>query len=349
MDNYWIGEDSATMRDITAHLKATPIFFEGERAEITQRIHNKSVDIIGTSRFVYKSDISSSFNSLSGDFIYSKHDDIVAVVPKVKRLPVIRSLLDIWDSGTWILLLSLLVAFPLALKILSYSYKKSKGTYLEYVLICWQIIMQSPTPTKFTSQPLIRLVLLAWIIFSVIFNTIITVKICDVILNPIFGNNIESLEELKATGYNIYGTKYSVKEIPRQYGLENQLRVITLKMIDIMVENKTTNVAYIMRRTSAQHYLSSQRNDPFYNIVDETLVPGILVYLIPKNSPFQTSLEMSVLLRKEYISNRETWISYQKEPQVISLGNLSGIFLLDTVGNVFAFIIFLLELILGKR
>uniref|UniRef100_A0A6P7H7N9 Uncharacterized protein LOC114348170 n=1 Tax=Diabrotica virgifera virgifera TaxID=50390 RepID=A0A6P7H7N9_DIAVI len=229
--------------------------------------------------------------------------------------------------------------------------------FFNYLL---QILFNSSMPNLDKITGYVKYLLMLWVFCMSVNNTQFNSLLTSMLVSSRSKEPIKTIEELSKSNFRIYVHEYFVGRgyIPNSLGLDQKLIRIDEQPENMLYSNVTigNQYAFVVRIDAAKFFINSHRNkdgQSQYAIMKESLIPGIDGYTLQKNSPLVNQFNKCLLLIKQHgLINFQSSSNYGKakpnQPENLNIKHLLSLVGLYLVGNCFAFLVFIAEVLWKK-
>jgi hypothetical protein len=299
-------------------------------------------------------------------------DSLCLIVPKARQLPKWLALFRVFHLHVQFSIVCVYVVCSIIFYILQilYSHFKSdcKEASLTAILIETLPPFLSLSMVRMPSSQSGKVLMISCLIFGMIIASAFQAKLVTVLSKPDYYSDINTLEELDASGLvistgsiNLVRDTFSTEESPPAKHLRSKVTYCYLQEGNINYVAKHQNIAALNRLSTALYSVLLYRNSDgtfLLHIVKECPRTYSLAYIVPKGSPFllrinhvitqlvetgivdkwneDTYFNMTAIHRTEYSGNNSL--------KVFSLEDLQMPFLVLVCGLLSSVIIFFVEL-----
>lgn len=258
------------------------------------------------------------------------------------------NIIYVFDRHTWFLLMLTTGCLPFIMALSNKSDTLSK--FAEYCLWIWAILLNLSAYAFDRMQP--RWLLLIWIWCSVLFSSAFQSSMMTSFLTTRYEKSITTIDEFAKSGLELGIFPYF---ITADYfpDVLRKIRLVPMNQSESIkyLENKTPNLGYMVSDEFAYYFMNKfqkETGDTIFEIVEETLFTGVLIYHFRKHSPFLQKFDRFLLLMKQHGLLREEKIkSTTKRKNVsdkLTLSHLLVGFHLLLIGHSIAIVIFTMEI-----
>lgn len=270
--------------------------------------------------------------------------DRVAIVPKPSRIPHYQHIIYIFDADTWFLLLLTIISLQTLYFIVSYAF----GLNLDYFIMVLYPLVYASIPNYSINKMKKKWLLLVWIYSSLVIGTIFQTSLTKSFIKPIYKKSIKTIRDLRNSQMKIYIHPFFASIIPENFELEKKFSYLSIMEQIQHVRERNTSGAFVVSRQFAQYYINQNKKmygDPIYEIMEEVLIPGSLVNLLQKTSPFLTKINKCFLLLREHALPRKSIYGSVTPSQenILELSHFSVMFYMLFLGYLTGFAVFFLE------
>lgn len=299
-------------------------------------------------------------------------DNLCVIVPKAKRLPKWLAFFRVFNSHVKFALVCVYVGCSITSRILQKMHSHFKRVRKDSSLFNTFIEMLPP----FLSLPLIRMpsfsyqkvFVMTCFVFGMIIASIFQGRLVTVLSKPDYYPDINTLEELDASGLvigtgspNLIEDTFSTEESSLIKHLRNKIKYYNLSSSVMSYVAKQQNMSALNRLSNAIHSLHHFHNSDGtfqLHIVKECPRTYSLAYIIPKGSPFLSRINNIIaqfvesgIIDKWNEDTRFNMTAFQRckyssndSPKVFSLEDLQMPFLILVCGLFGSAITFFVEL-----
>lgn len=214
-----------------------------------------------------------------------KMDDLVVLVPCASAVPQFYYIFMVFGKAVWLLTIGSFFLTLLYNVLVLRCLLNECENYLELLLEAYNMLKFGTSNHGFAS---LKLLPLFWIFICAILDSLFCSLLTSGLITPKFGQNMETLDELKANNVTITIHEFGAKAVKGQYPL-NLIKLATVDEIMEKLIRQNTDSAYAVQMSIAELITAKvfkEDGRSVYHIMKEHLVPGYLVYLFPINSPY---------------------------------------------------------------
>lgn len=344
----WVGIDYHRLSLVASIMNASIKLIEPKEGTAYFGAFNATVDDVTDFCFISHFYMNKLFQT--ADYTYPhESNQIVGIVPA--NLYHRDKITTIFSTIIWILLGFLLL-------FLSFIMELNQENFWESLLYNISCFLGNPYPNLKRKPFTIRVLVLVFIAGSINFRTAFQSFLVSTFITPKLGKQIKTIEELRASDFEIYSSISLALALPREYGLSGKLTIISPAERLEKLYNLDTSSAYIIIKTTANKFMESLNSKflepPFY-IMNEALVPSLNTYIFQKHSPFLEKVNECLGRMKQHgllnspfskpvgaICNQELLHVHNTK---LCFRHLRFVFAILATGLLISFIVFALELI----
>lgn len=228
---------------------------------------------------------------------------------------------------------------------------------LDHYQNLWALSLNIASSKFSNSKNKFKFVMLFWVWACLIITTGFQTLLFGSILNAAYENDIETIDDLKASGMKIYVHElHALQENVNKNGVNLNDQYIFTNVTDNneMLLNKKAGahiVSYDVATTIINQFIYNT-GDPVYKIVPEVFLPGLRVIYLQENSPFTEKVNEVLLILEQYglWRKKKYFIGMKQlqETEKLNLSHLGFVFMIHLYGNILAFLVFVCELLWSK-
>lgn len=273
--------------------------------------------------------------------------DRIAMVPKPFKIPPYRHIIYIFDRETWLVLLLMILCLQTLYFIISCTF----GLNLDYFIMIWSPLVYMAIPNYSLNKTKQKWLLMIWIYSSLVIGSSFQTSLTKSFIKPIYEKSLKTIEDLKNSQMKIYIHPFLTQPsiIPESFGLKKSYSYMSVAEQIQRTRERNTSGAFVVSRQFAEYYINQNRRlhgDPVYEIMEEVLIPGSMVYLLQKTSPFLVKINRCLLLIHQHALQRKSVYDSvaSSEENILVLSHFSVIFYMLFLGYLAGFIAFLMEI-----
>ncbi|KAJ3663158.1 hypothetical protein Zmor_007464 [Zophobas morio] len=282
---------------------------------------------------------------------------LVAVVPTRRNTGRnMSTIFSIFRFVVWILCLVVLVLVSLLSRPTLKNPPQPFQRLFFYVL---QAFLGNAFPGLDSKPFPVKLQLVIFIFSCIIFRTAFQCFLISSFVKPSRLEQIDTITQLRESKIKVYTSGALAKMIPLEFGISEQIDVITPVERINMLYGLNTKGAYIIGGPFADKFVGGLKGDkehlPF-RIMKDILVPGVSVYFFQTHSPFVDKISECIQREKQFaLSTRKR--RYKRNLRrnndegdlvVLEIGHLHSIFYVWMGGLVLSCLCLVFECIYSK-
>ncbi|KAJ9600277.1 hypothetical protein L9F63_009453 [Diploptera punctata] len=245
------------------------------------------------------------------------YQEIVVLVPKSGKLHAwfamfkdfdfVHYIHDVFIFFCSVVVWNILRKFHFTVNDKSYHEQNLSSSFLVMLQIFMAMPMRYLTQVRVSSQ---RVLLSSCLICSWFLAYIFQGLLLDVISNPLYSPNIDTLQQLNASGISIFTSNPSLMDIfnnsPKFDAISKKLTLNSKigNIIRYMIKNR--NVSFVTARRKAKWIIKFFRGSTTLHIMQESPASYLMSYMIHKSSPYAPRLRL-MLGRIEQAGLVEHW------------------------------------------
>lgn len=244
----------------------------------------------------------------------------------------------------------------LLLSLFSFINKINKIDFSFYCITLWAIFWLNPACNLNKFKGKFKALLLLLIFAFMIMGNYFGPALISVLVSVRAKKPISTLEELRKSNLSIYIADYYIenKYISDSLGLNDKfIPVLQPEYILKLINVTELYYGFVVRKDAATFFSNELRYSnglPIYTVVDESLLPGVNVYSLQKNSPYCRGFNTWLLRIQQYgfsIYKKRQNKSTSKSDEILalSLKHFCVTFLMLILGYGIAGVAFLMELV----
>ncbi|XP_074036729.1 uncharacterized protein [Leptinotarsa decemlineata] len=277
----------------------------------------------------------------------------IIMVPKPSKIPPYMNMFYIFDNCIWIWLIIVINILPVIFVFFGKLYTMQKLS--EYYLALWSNLLNVSTSSE-VFHIKIKWLFFVWVWCSLILGAAFQSSLLGSYLKPNYEKGVKNLDDLRSSTLKLnlhpfFAASEDLSEILR---LES--RYIKMELVDArkFIESRDTSTAFLVSKEFAEflmNRLKKKNGDPTYEILNENLISGVLVFHLQKHSPFLEKFDMSVLIFKQHGLIREDKYPDAKvysEKVVLNLSHFLVVFCFLGIGLSSGLLVFFCEIYVFK-
>lgn len=273
-------------------------------------------------------------------------DDFVVVVLRASQNENFFGVHEIFDYYTWVCVVISIFTVTFYRKVIV---KRDANIFSSFMHV-WSIFTGVTLDSTLKTQKKVKIVFLVWTVGCLVLNIIFSSLLASKIIKPRSGNNIDTIEELQKLNPKIYMSKKFFGNIPKEYGISNNLISASHLTRHEALNNIDENTAVVIATTVLELIVDRSH----LHVLREHLLPGFTMYRFQSKSPFKEKINEILFKTIEHgliRFNRNFTVRHDhhqhsnKQQLVLKFKHLKNIFLIFAFGQSIAVIVFLLEII----
>lgn len=359
----WTGPDYEFAVNVANALNLTLVKIEPPQrinySTAVQCLRTDTCDMVGAS-FLELGELFSEF-----DKTYPvKIEELSLSVPNADKIPSFQYIFFVFHYSIWICLLvsMFFVAFVSWIILKAHSIEES---FAYSSLQTFAGFLQKSIYKLEDEANSVKVLFIVWMGACLIIATAFQTHLTFAFIKPKYYKDLDTIAEVRASGYPIFAIKMYQKVISPEYHLEKNTKWfdnIDQMYANISAQRKMNNSKFVMvgRKTDALKYsnlMVKYYGTTLFHVGSEVLFPSYVCYLLQKNSPFLSSLQnvihsystFSPSLNAIRVSpNKLLKLNTEGQPHTFKMHNLKGVFIIMVIGYCISSLVFVLELIAGK-
>lgn len=279
-----------------------------------------------------------------------RRDDLLVVTRNYARVFEYSNMYQCFDVHTWIILAVIFITVALLRKIFS----ESRETTADAFLHTWAVLFNSPLLSTFNVNRKTQLVFSLWILCSMVISACFNSSLLRNLVKPSYKDNINSIKKLRESNLNIVIPISLSRKVPMEYDIADKLITVPLTDYNHIFEMYSQKSAVALKETILESYLDDcivEKRE--IHILQEHLVPGLLVHYFPQRSPFkdrvseiiQMTVECGLTKLNHYSAScKRTHSGRIDSIAVLTVGHYKIIFTLFLICHSIAIIVFIFEI-----
>lgn len=272
-------------------------------------------------------------------------DDFVVVVLKASEIVNYFNIYEIFDYYTWICIFVSLATIIICRQLME---QKTVDIYDSFIHV-WGIFIGVTLDSTLKTQRKVKIIFITWSMGCLILNIIFSSLLASKIIKPKVRSDINTIEELRKLNLKIYISKKFVENIPKEYGLSNNLITAAHLERREALNSIDEETAVVVANTVFK--LINDRSN--LHVLKEHLLPGFSLYKFQAKSPFKKKIDDIIFKNVEYglmkfndkLIVKSNCQQKNNSQSLLKFKHFRYIFIIFAIGNSFAIGIFLLEIL----
>lgn len=346
-DGEWSGNDQNTMKLVMRVMKASYRIHETTREQDYDGIYQSLI----TNRSDFSFICFFASNKYSQvEFSYPHiQDTIAALIPFLPNNTPSKYLQQTFDVYVLACFVSLIFIITAMIKL---GQEKQHFSSIASFIVSFKFFLGQSASQLESLKVQLKILLIVWLYVCLIFGVAFQSNFGMMLTRFQPPLQIETIKDLKESGLKIKIRQRYFDETPKKFGLQDQMIIAQKPELIDLVMGRNTSYVIVNPLSVLLKLLASTKADqePYYQVMDEYLIPGYRTYMFQRHSPYVNKIERTVMLLHGFgllqfhFNQKQPLDRYWSEGKVpLSYEHFSSLFAVLFYGHLISSVIFILE------